>query len=51
MKVPARHADLAAQILAGGKIEAADVMTLRRGVFEDGAIDRDEVELVFFLDS
>lgn len=43
--------DLAKSILAGGGITAADVKTLRHGVFADGVVDRDEADLIFYLDA
>ena len=46
---PPLHADLAARILAGGEITADDVLILRQGVFADGAVDKDEVDLIFYL--
>ena len=46
-----RFEKLAHEILAGGAITAADVITLRQGFFEDGIVDRDEAELVFYLDA
>ena len=45
------HADLAAEVLAGGSITADDVLTLRRITFHDGGIDRAEAELLFHLDA
>ena len=44
-----QHADLADKVLAGGAITADDVATLRQGVYADGAVDRDEVDLLFYL--
>ena len=46
---PPLHADLAARILAGGEITADDVLILRQGIFADGAVDKDEVDLIFYL--
>ena len=46
-----RFDKLAHEILAGGAITASDVMILRQGVFEDGVVDRDEAELMFYLDA
>ena len=48
-ELPQKHAALADRILAGGKITAADVLTLRQGVFADGVVDSDEVDLLFYL--
>lgn len=49
LELPQKFTDLADRILAGGEITAADVMTLRQGVFADGVVDRDEVDLIFYL--
>ena len=49
-RLPSRLADLAADVLAGGKITADDVLMLRQDVFKDGVVDRDEASFVFHLD-
>ena len=47
--LPPRFAGLADQVLAGGEITADDVLTLRQDAFQDGKIDRDEVDFIFYL--
>ncbi len=37
--LPQKHTALADRIVAGGKITAADVLTLRQGVFADGVVN------------
>ena len=44
-------ADLAADVLAGGGVTESDVLKLRREVFKDGVVTRDEAELMFHLDA
>ena len=44
-------AELAADVLAGGGVTESDVTRLRREVFKDGVVDRDEAELMFHLDA
>ena len=50
-ELPRALADLAAEVLADGRIGADDVVKLRQGVFKDGVVDRDEAELLFYLDA
>ena len=40
---------LAREILAGGAIDANDVLRLRQEVFKDGIVEREEADLVFYL--
>lgn len=41
---------LADEILAGGSIEASDVLRLRQSVFKDGVVNRKEADFLFDLD-
>jgi hypothetical protein len=50
MSTPAPHFDPAGLIEAKGSIDAADLLTLRQGVFRDGVVDRAEAETIFRLD-
>ena len=50
-RLPEALADLAAEVLADGSITADDVLKLRQGVFKDGVVDRDEADLMFYLDA
>ncbi len=47
-ELPADKAALAREILDNG-IDAEEVLRLRRELFEDGVVDRDEAALVFAL--
>ena len=49
--LPSQFEDLAKSVLAGGRITADDVMTLRQGVFADGVVERDEADLIFYLNA
>ena len=49
--LPKELADLAAEVLAGGRITSSDVLKLRQGIFKDGVVDREEAELMFHLDA
>lgn len=51
LELPQKYTDLADRILDGGEITAADVTTLRQGVFADGVVDRDEADFLFYLDA
>jgi hypothetical protein len=51
VRLSSELAGLAAQVLAGGSISADDVLTLRQGVYKDGVVDRDEADLMFYLDA
>lgn len=47
--MPNKYAELKKSLLADGKIDAAEVTSLRAQLFADGMIDREEADMVFEL--